>query len=127
VVVVNVREADEPHYVATTFISTYSLKREYFKILFTNVQKVKDHWTKNKNPNDCLIRNMIVKDFKFQAREGEYGMKENVPFNSRTGKSPSKSPIKNSDKPKVLFKLNFDTGNGRISKITVREGENLSK
>ena len=127
-VVINVREGDDSHYIATTFVSTYSLKKEYCKVLLTHIQQIKDYWSTSKNPNDYLIRNVIIKDYKFQGREGDYGMKENIPCNPRTGKSPSRSPIKNQEnKPKVLFKLNFDTGNGRISKITVREGDSLAK
>lgn len=107
-------------------------------MLLAHITKIKEHWTIYKDPNNYLIKNLIIKDFNFTKRDTEYGMKENIGLIGRgnvtpnakkatTGnpKMPSKMPQEM--KPKILFKLNFDTGNGRISKIIVRDGDSLSK
>ena len=57
-------------------------------------------------------------------------MKENI----LTPKAPNDSHIaslsrspQNKSAPKILFKVNFDIGGGRVAKLIVKEGDNLSK
>ena len=75
-----------------------------------------------------------MKDYKLPAaKEGEFGMKENnnLPKSSIANQELhltklSRSP-KNKLAPKILFKINFDIGGGRVSKLIAKEGDNLSK
>ena len=75
-----------------------------------------------------------MKDYKLAAaKEGEFGMKENnnLPKTSTANHelnlaSLSRSP-KNKLAPKILYKINFDIGGGRVSKLVAKEGDNLSK
>ena len=131
----NIKDIDDAYDLASKFISTYSLKRDFFKIIFTHINEIKDYYEQNKQKRDFnhQIRNLIVKDYKLAtAKEGEFGMKENnIPKSLMVNHelnmtSLSRSP-KNKLGPKILFKINFDIGGGRVSKLVIKEGDNLTK
>lgn len=90
IVVLNVRENDENATITTTFISTYSLKKEYYKLIINHVTKIKENWAENKDPENPMIRNLVVKDFTFTKRDTAYGMKENVDLFSRSNNNNNK-------------------------------------
>lgn len=126
----NLRQKDSLADTAMAFTNVHSLSKDYYQLIFSHLHQLKQMWQKipQHTEDNYPVLNLVLKDFKTPGREHSAKDLHSV-SNSRTNldeHAVSRSPNvrKGSN---ILFKLNLDTGNGRVAKIVVREGDNLKK
>lgn len=133
--VLNVKEHDDPNIVSLRFLSTNSIKRDYYLAISEQIRSVKQDWEEN-GGTDCVVRNLVLKSIRPQLSVTKHHAKENFPMNKSPIRSkgltllpkkgtPTQNQLQNTSR--ILFKLNFDVGSGKIAKLPVRQGENFSK
>lgn len=132
----NVKEHEDPSTIATRFLSTYSVRRDHYKSVVDHIRAIRDQWREHPETEDCIVKNLVLRDNKVQMSARKPTMREN--------QSASKSPMRSKgitltsrhqtpgrgqteSGGKVLFKLNFEIGHGKTAKLAFKQGESAFK
>lgn len=124
----NLRQRDDLSDAAVTFMNTHSLSKQYYQLIYTHLQQLKQMAPKNLEfvEESYPILNLVLKDCKFANRKSLSPVPSRVSVDETRASTPSRnSTMRKSNS--ILCKLNVDTGNGRISKMIVKEGDNLKR
>jgi len=132
VIVLNVKEHDDPNSTAIKFLSDHGLKRENYSSIVEQIKSIKDQW--RLQPDSSIVKNLVINDTKTlpSFRKGltsEKFSRSKSPIRSKGLFLGTKnySQIGNDGSNAILFRLNFDIGKGKMAKFTLREKDNLQK
>jgi len=137
IVVLNIKEHEDPSTIATRFLSTYSVRRDHYKAVVDHIRAIRDHWKEHPESEDCVVKNLVLKDSKVQmsarkpvTRENQSASKspmrsKGITLTTARHQTPGRGQIETTGK--VLFKLNFEIGHGKTAKLIFKQGESAFK
>jgi len=133
----NIKEHEDPSTIATRFLSTYSVRRDHYKAVVDHIRAIRDHWKEHPETEDCVVKNLVLKDSKVQmsarkpvTRENQSASKspmrsKGITLTTARHQTPGRGQTESTGK--VLFKLNFEIGHGKTAKLAFKQGESAFK
>ena len=137
-IVLNVKENDDPNTTAIRFLSDNNLTRKHYSAIVDQIRMIKDQWKSHPGMESCIVKNLVLKENKGIPTF----RKNSIPDKFSRSKSPIKSTSflfdtkvrpqiannsLNETNNRVLFRLNFDIGKGKMAKFTFKEKDNVAK